>query len=610
MRSNKAPAYIQLSQVELTTVRLPTEENRAEEFRVPKFLVEAFDYIKRNDGFKIEGIFRRQGNNQRIDNAEVAFDGRCRIPEDCTPVDVAVLIKRFFSHLEGGIFLDKENQIIAFAMDKTGKAIRKPMGMFTLIKALPRLNVATLAYLMQRLKRVCDCSETNKMDPRNMGTCIAPSLFVNTDLQGKTGQNTDDIKFGIGAIANVLATMITRHVELAKPPMMLRGQHPPSHHSNVNRVGSSYSSRSSSCHLNSGASAVFETPNNVRYLPPSGSVVSTTSVPTERVGERDKKKQGAKKFLQRRGSSVVRTIKNLGKYLPGRRTSGVCDDPLEPMTTKLFPRKNTSTSDIVQPKNPMDRSLSFRAPSKPQSAPFLGAERARQDLQRQNSMFCIKTPEDQVNVQEKEEKQRVEEVKNIVDVQEVQTKVEESTPVIEDIKSKEEINWSSFEFKDCPTPLKPRDVPLTKTRRRTAPVGGIALKRNQPNTVTAGLKDGRKQIRRTHTLNAKRQSNENLEAGFTITKYNFNRFTRHKSKSQIVPEGSLLDNVNEGFMMNGLEPIKAVHPPAVLRERTASTVNSQDSGFTRDRRPQENPNFNNVASLIKRFDANVGVRPP
>lgn len=134
-----------------------------------RFLFEAIEFLKRNDGLTVEGIFRRQGNTARVDNAEVsgrysgpkphlhvqvAFSGLVPIPEECTCFDVGVLIKRFFKRIDGGIFGDKEHSIIEFAMDSDGMPIKRPLGLFTILKTLPTANLATLAFLMNFLRRV------------------------------------------------------------------------------------------------------------------------------------------------------------------------------------------------------------------------------------------------------------------------------------------------------------------------------------------------------------------------------------------------------------------------------------------------------------------------
>lgn len=135
---------------------------------------------------------------------------------------------------------------------------------------------------------------------------------------------------------------------------------------------------------------------------------------------------------------------------------------------------------------------------------------------------------------------------------------------------------------------------------------------------------------RRNTLNVKRAPpNDENYAGTLIEKSMFKKLSRHRSRSQVVPEGQFLEDLNEAFVKSGafprapvqwanclagLEPIRSLHRPVVLKERTAAAANAQpmladhsaEGRYTVDAEARRN----NVASLISMFNSNLGSNRP
>uniref|UniRef100_A0A915DJ29 Rho-GAP domain-containing protein n=1 Tax=Ditylenchus dipsaci TaxID=166011 RepID=A0A915DJ29_9BILA len=142
---------------------------------VPVFLIEAFDWLVKNNSFQVEGIFRREGNANRMKNTWRVFCGLSPIPADCNVHDVCSLIKRFFREIKKPIFTENESKILNFAEDFKDHLLADAL--FTVIERLPTSHVATLAYLTRQLKRVSESSDANQMNLENLATVFAPSLF-------------------------------------------------------------------------------------------------------------------------------------------------------------------------------------------------------------------------------------------------------------------------------------------------------------------------------------------------------------------------------------------------------------------------------------------------
>ncbi|CAD5222861.1 unnamed protein product [Bursaphelenchus okinawaensis] len=423
---NNSP--IRLDELNLTEVPLPTENERCERVRVPEFLVKAFAFIKENGGRRTEGIFRRNGNNQRVENATVAFYGG-DIPDDCTAIDVAILIKRFIKRIQHGLLQGKEARIYEFSIDNQGQMFEKPAAIFTFIKTLPSLNQCTLAYLMYSLKRISDYESENKMSVANLATCISQSLFVNTDFSMTPGENNDYVKHAVGVVNRLVAYMINHYTEILKPPMKLTngetrkntlprgtsgnnikrscnaikyeypadleqyqpptttptpstafkstikyaypGELPPKPTSasmpNVDRIGERDPKKTGS--------------NTMKYdysadLPPCPPTTRPPSNP-ERIGERDLKKTASKK----RRNSVTKRLTNLTRLFTGSRRPSVNND--EPADNTLS-RNNSSCSELKLKKLGIQRSVSVKAPYL--KVPSMDRH---QDIQRQSSMTYV-----------------------------------------------------------------------------------------------------------------------------------------------------------------------------------------------------------------------------
>ncbi|VDN54777.1 unnamed protein product [Dracunculus medinensis] len=124
-----------------------------------RFLVDAFNYL-RTHGLNIEGIFRKEGNANRLKNARVSFPiyfGCTGIPEQYTVHDICSLIKRFFRELKLPLFAQLQGKIFTdFLIDITSmyEGMERIAHLLETVFLLPANHLATIVFLMRQLKYV------------------------------------------------------------------------------------------------------------------------------------------------------------------------------------------------------------------------------------------------------------------------------------------------------------------------------------------------------------------------------------------------------------------------------------------------------------------------
>uniref|UniRef100_A0A914DDA9 Rho-GAP domain-containing protein n=1 Tax=Acrobeloides nanus TaxID=290746 RepID=A0A914DDA9_9BILA len=125
--------------------------------QVPSFLIEAFTRLSECDAWNVEGIFRKEGNVNRIKNVMSVYFGTVPIPREYMIHDICTLIKRFFREIRVPIFIDKQRTLLKYAenlADNNSATVN--LILETINKGLPACHVGTLGYLMRLLKEISE----------------------------------------------------------------------------------------------------------------------------------------------------------------------------------------------------------------------------------------------------------------------------------------------------------------------------------------------------------------------------------------------------------------------------------------------------------------------
>ncbi|VDD86882.1 unnamed protein product [Enterobius vermicularis] len=98
----------------------------------------------------VEGIFRKEGNWNRLKNIFPVYFGCVGIPKECTVHDICSMIKRFFRELKTPLFAHLETKLIDVIFN--GEVRRRKL--LDAVLMLPSSHLGTLAYLLRQLKYV------------------------------------------------------------------------------------------------------------------------------------------------------------------------------------------------------------------------------------------------------------------------------------------------------------------------------------------------------------------------------------------------------------------------------------------------------------------------
>uniref|UniRef100_A0A0N5AZA3 Rho-GAP domain-containing protein n=1 Tax=Syphacia muris TaxID=451379 RepID=A0A0N5AZA3_9BILA len=141
---------------------------------VPSFLLEAFRDL-RSRGMEVEGLFRKEGNWNRLKNVSSVYFGCVGIPKDCTVHDICSMIKRFFREIKTPLFAHLEPELVNIASEWEGEQRR--IRLLDTILMLPPNHLGTLSYLLRQLKYFGDHHEGHHMTIENLSKVFAPTLF-------------------------------------------------------------------------------------------------------------------------------------------------------------------------------------------------------------------------------------------------------------------------------------------------------------------------------------------------------------------------------------------------------------------------------------------------
>uniref|UniRef100_A0A914QAI6 Rho-GAP domain-containing protein n=1 Tax=Panagrolaimus davidi TaxID=227884 RepID=A0A914QAI6_9BILA len=143
---------------------------------VPRFLIEAFSKFEQLEGYKVEGVFRKEGNFSRCkEDTMPVFFGEKQISSNFLVHDVCAWIKKFFRELQQPLFANRETKLIQFVDSLHGDVLVGAL--LSLLDRLPASHVGTLGYLMRCLQKISEFSHLHQMTVGNLATVFAPSLF-------------------------------------------------------------------------------------------------------------------------------------------------------------------------------------------------------------------------------------------------------------------------------------------------------------------------------------------------------------------------------------------------------------------------------------------------
>eukprot|EP00794_Sanderia_malayensis_P016836 gene16836-18534_t len=145
---------------------------------LPRFFANCIDHIEAV-GMETEGIYRVSGNKQDIDYLLTQFENDKNLNLQELSISIHSFtgaLKQFFTLLPDPLVpvncYDQilDNMIIMNADERLSK-------LKALIQGFPKQNLAVFKKLMIHLKRVTDHKLHNKMDVRNLGICLFPTVM-------------------------------------------------------------------------------------------------------------------------------------------------------------------------------------------------------------------------------------------------------------------------------------------------------------------------------------------------------------------------------------------------------------------------------------------------
>lgn len=156
---------------------------------------------------RMKGIYRVNGVKTRVEKLSQAFENGKELVElsQAFPHDISNMLKLYLRQLPEPILpfhlyqslmgLAKESLRSASPSPDGGEVAgtavladlgaETPLEVLTLVHSLrelmltelPQANTATLRYIAQHLRRVCECEQENKMSPSNLGIVFGPTLM-------------------------------------------------------------------------------------------------------------------------------------------------------------------------------------------------------------------------------------------------------------------------------------------------------------------------------------------------------------------------------------------------------------------------------------------------
>jgi hypothetical protein len=174
--------------------------------KIPSLVQEAISAMKTMD-MSVEGVFRKNGNIKRLNEAKEEIDNKGTVEVDLTkenPVQVAALLKKFLREMPDPLLTHKLHKlwITSQRIDDTEKR-RRVLHLTCCL--LPKSHRDTLEVLFNFLNWVSSFSHVDeesgsKMDVHNLATVIAPNIIH----RGKDHMPVDESFLAIEAVHSLI----------------------------------------------------------------------------------------------------------------------------------------------------------------------------------------------------------------------------------------------------------------------------------------------------------------------------------------------------------------------------------------------------------------------
>lgn len=157
--------------------------------KIPFIVTDLIAELKRRNCEKVEGIFRLNGSDTRINQLIAEMDkGRIQDwdkynkPEDIHVISTA--LKRYFGRMAEKEPLATHEYYACFigAMESINADPKSKPVLNTLTGLLPKIRRLTMGYLCKFLYDISTNSAENKMTPSNLAICFAPNILTSTDV--------------------------------------------------------------------------------------------------------------------------------------------------------------------------------------------------------------------------------------------------------------------------------------------------------------------------------------------------------------------------------------------------------------------------------------------
>ncbi|XP_053345243.1 T cell activation RhoGTPase activating protein b [Clarias gariepinus] len=144
--------------------------------KIPKPIAELLVLLWRK-GPETEGVFRTACNSKNLNAVRDQLNSGVAVDLEALPVTLLVgLLKTFLRELPGSLLVAERYTEWTDALVKVNKE-DLPAELRRIVSKLPEANGVLLQHLLCLLCRIIQRSEKNKMDPKNLAICIAPTLL-------------------------------------------------------------------------------------------------------------------------------------------------------------------------------------------------------------------------------------------------------------------------------------------------------------------------------------------------------------------------------------------------------------------------------------------------
>jgi hypothetical protein len=174
--------------------------------KIPSLVQEAVSAMKTMD-MSVEGVFRKNGNIKRLNDAKDEIDAKGAVEMDLTkenPVQVAALLKKFLRELPDPLLTHKLNKLW-ITSQKIEDAERRRRVLHLTCCLLPKPHRDTMEVLFTFMNWVSSFSHVDeesgsKMDIHNLATVITPNVIH----RGKENVPVDDSFLAIEAVHSLI----------------------------------------------------------------------------------------------------------------------------------------------------------------------------------------------------------------------------------------------------------------------------------------------------------------------------------------------------------------------------------------------------------------------